>query len=79
MFSLEMPGSICIIYFYRPQRSCGKVILLHLSVILFTAGEGGGSVQGVSVQERGSFFFKKNFVGHMSICGATDTPVLDFW
>ena len=22
-------------------------------------------------------FFKKFFVGHMSICGATDTPVLD--
>ena len=21
------------------------------------------------------FFFKKIFVGHMSICGATDTPV----
>ena len=25
-----------------------------------------------------SVFFKI-FVGHMSICGATDTPVLDFW
>ena len=25
------------------------------------------------------FFLKKIFVGHMSICGATDTPVLDFW
>ena len=25
------------------------------------------------------FFLKKFFVGHMSICGATDTPVLDFW
>ena len=25
------------------------------------------------------FFFKKKFVGHMSICGATDTPVSDFW
>ena len=25
------------------------------------------------------FFLKKNFVGHMSIFGATDTPVLDFW
>ena len=24
-------------------------------------------------------FFFKNFVGHMSICWATDTPVLDFW
>ena len=25
------------------------------------------------------FFFHKNFVGHMSICGATDTAALDFW
>ena len=25
------------------------------------------------------FFFFKIFVGHMPICGATDTPVLDFW
>ena len=24
--------------FYRPQRSCGKVMFLHLSVILFTGG-----------------------------------------
>ena len=24
--------------FYRPQRSCGKVMVLHLSVILFTGG-----------------------------------------
>ena len=24
-------------------------------------------------------FFLKNFVGHMSIFGATDTPVSDFW
>ena len=28
------------LYFYHPQRSCGKVVFLHLSVILFT-GEGG--------------------------------------
>ena len=27
-------------HFYPPQRSCGKVMLLHLSVILFT-GVGG--------------------------------------
>ena len=26
--------------FNRPQRSCGKVIFLHLSVILFTGGLG---------------------------------------
>ena len=26
-------------YFYRPQRSCGKVMFLHMSVILST-GEG---------------------------------------
>ena len=25
---------------YRPQRSCGKVMFLHLSVILFTGGGG---------------------------------------
>ena len=25
-------------YFYCPQRSCGKVMFLHLSVILFTGG-----------------------------------------
>ena len=28
--------------FYRPQHSCGKVLFLHLSVILFTGGGGGG-------------------------------------
>ena len=27
--------------FYRPQRSCGKVMSLHPSVILFTGGGGG--------------------------------------
>ena len=26
---------------YRPQRSCGKVMFLHLSVILFTGGRSG--------------------------------------
>ena len=26
------------LHIYRPQRSCGKVMLLHLSVILFTGG-----------------------------------------
>ena len=26
--------------FYRPQRSCGKVMFLHVSVILFTGGRG---------------------------------------
>ena len=25
-------------YFYRPHRSCGKVMFLHVSVILFTGG-----------------------------------------
>ena len=25
-------------HFYRPQRSCGKVMFLQLSVILFTGG-----------------------------------------
>ena len=27
-----------ISFYYRPQRSCGKVIFLHLSVILFKGG-----------------------------------------
>ena len=27
--------------YYRPQRSFGKVMFLHLSVILFTGGKGG--------------------------------------
>ena len=27
--------------FYRPQHSCGKVMFLHLSVILLTGGSGG--------------------------------------
>ena len=27
-----------IFFLYRPQRSCGKVMFLHLSVILFTGG-----------------------------------------
>ena len=45
---------------YRPQRSCDKVMSLHLSVILFTGGclypggslslSRGFSIQGVSVQ-----------------------------
>ena len=38
--------------YYRLQRSCGKVMFLHLSVILFTGGSlsGGVSIQRVSVQ-----------------------------
>ena len=38
---------------YRPQRSCGKVMFLHLSVILFTGGfsvQGGSLSRGISVQ-----------------------------
>ena len=41
---------------YRPQRSCGKVIFLHLSLILFTGGVSipacttGHMTRGVSVQ-----------------------------
>ena len=27
-------------FYYRPQRSCGKVMILHLSVILYTVGGG---------------------------------------
>ena len=51
--------------FYRPQRSCGKVMFLHLSMILFTGRRSlsrgglfcpvGVSVEEVSVQE-GSLF-----------------------
>ena len=37
-------GSVLI--YYRPQQSCGKVMFLHLSVILFT---GGSLSRGVSV------------------------------
>ena len=36
--------------FYRPQRSCGKVMFLHLSVFLFTGVGGGGG----SLSRRGS-------------------------
>ena len=32
------PVSDLSVHFYRPQRSCGKVMFLHLSVILFTGG-----------------------------------------
>ena len=32
--------------FYRPQRSCGKVMFLHLSVFLFTGGGGSLSRRG---------------------------------
>ena len=32
-----------------------------------------------SMSSQYMFFFFNFFVGHMSICGATDTPVLDFW
>ena len=30
--------SFCRVDFYRPQRTCGKVMFLHLCVILFTGG-----------------------------------------
>ena len=39
--SLPDHGSVTILY-YRPQRSWGKVMFLHVSVILFTEGWGGG-------------------------------------
>ena len=29
-----------VYYFYRPQRSCGKIMFLDLSLILFTGGSG---------------------------------------
>ena len=33
----------CRKYYYRPQRSCGKVMFLHLSVILSTGGGRGSA------------------------------------
>ena len=41
--AVQCYGQTCSPYhlhFYRPQRSCGKVMFLHLSVILFTGGGG---------------------------------------
>ena len=29
-------GTVTILHYYRPQQSCGKVMFLHLCVILFT-------------------------------------------
>ena len=37
--------SLLKVTFYRPQQSCGNVMFLHMSVILFT-GRGGVPVQG---------------------------------
>ena len=39
--------SVDVVSRYRPQRSCGKVMFLHLSVS-HSVHKGGGSVQGVS-------------------------------
>ena len=104
--------------YFRRKRSCGKVMLLHLSVshsvhsgrglpthpCRQTWGEGLGRPRGcrppwmqtfpgyvnkwavrillecipVLVLHYFNFFFII-FVVHMSIFGATDTPVLDFW
>ena len=36
--------SRALTYYYRPQRSCGKVMFLHLSVILSTGGGVSASV-----------------------------------
>ena len=38
MFSLSQVTRPLCLYFYRPQRSWGKVMFLHVSVILFTGG-----------------------------------------
>ena len=44
-----------IINYYRPEQSCGKVMFLHLCVILFTGFvEGGGFCPGGSLSGRGS-------------------------
>ena len=41
LHSTPITGSqSCFSYFYRPQRSWGKVMFLHVSVILFTGGGG---------------------------------------
>ena len=36
-----MPFEKLKLYVYRPQRGCGKVMFLHVSVILFTGGVAG--------------------------------------
>ena len=35
---LKRKLSLMFVIYYRPQRSCGKVMFLHLSVTLFTGG-----------------------------------------
>ena len=37
-YSKRQQISQLLLYDYRPQQSCGKVMFLHLSVILFTWG-----------------------------------------
>ena len=115
--------------FYRPQHSCGKVMFLHLSVILFTGGHPAeipptrqtpldqadtprpldqadtptpssrhphpqqqtppppvadstppdGHCSGWYVSYWNAFLFFKKWEDISAFCGATDTPVLDFW
>ena len=38
VYITRFSSSFCQVDFYRPQRTCGKVMFLHLCVILFTGG-----------------------------------------
>ena len=51
MYQIPGPSLLFFILYYRPQRSCGKVIFLHLFVILFTGGlcPGRGALSGGSL------------------------------
>ena len=44
-----------VLFYYHPQRSCGKVMFLHLCVILFTGGVGSLS-RGFGSLSRGMVF-----------------------
>ena len=45
--NVSIVGSFSCFFYYRPQRSWGKVMFLHVSVILFT---GGGTVSQHALQ-----------------------------
>ena len=42
MLRVNSTSSLDLEHFYRPQRSCAKVIFLHVCVILSTGGGGRG-------------------------------------
>ena len=43
--NIRFPRTVFRVFFYRPQRSWGKVIFSQVCVILFTGGWGGGLPQ----------------------------------